>query len=64
MKPQPLGNQHCPYCNETTEIYLEDFSFSHAFGTEHNYRPVCSQCQEPVEFDYPNKSKYDDHPDV
>ena len=49
-----LGEGICPVTEEPRTIRLYDYSFTHAFGTEHDFIPVCECHEEPVETYIPN----------
>lgn len=44
-----VGYGYCHTCGGTVEVVVEDLSFDHAFGTQHDYRAICSVCEEEVQ---------------
>lgn len=47
MKPSGVAEEmKCPSCKETVNPVVEDYSFDHEFGTEHQYAWVCPECGE------------------
>ena len=44
-----VGSGYCPITEKPCNIRMADYSFTHEFGTEHDFISVCECHEEPVE---------------